>query len=120
MRPKRHGKAAIATALAALLVMTFLAPGANAQDDPVEPVDTDGDGQRDDWDGDGLPDNDDEFPCAWDDKDDEANTGVPDGIPDAEGRPPEADEPPCVGEGGILPEQHEVVEKVRNVAEVHR
>lgn len=105
MRPKRHGKATLATALAALLVMTFLAPGANAQDDPVEPVDTDGDGQRDDWDGDGLPDNDDEFPCAWDDKDNDENTGVPDDIPDAEGRPPEADEPPCVGEGGSLPDQ---------------
>jgi hypothetical protein len=46
--------------------MTFLAPTAGAQDDPPEPVDTDGDGQRDDWDRDGLPDNDDDDePCEW-------------------------------------------------------
>ncbi|MDG2027319.1 MAG: hypothetical protein P8J50_09430 [Acidimicrobiales bacterium] len=79
-----------------------MTPSASAQD---EPVDTDGDGQRDDWNGDGIPDNEDDLPCAFDGKDDEANTGVPDGIPDAEGRPPGADEPPCVGEDGSLPEQ---------------
>ncbi|MDW3217921.1 MAG: hypothetical protein R8F63_04845 [Acidimicrobiales bacterium] len=110
MRPTRQGsqgrtKAWIAAGLVSLLVTMFLAPSASAQDDPIEPVDTDGDGQRDDWDGDGLPDNDDDLPCQWDDKDNAENTGTPDGIPDAAGRPPEANEPPCVGEGGGLPDQ---------------
>jgi len=102
MRRTRTGIASIAACLAALMVMTFLAPTAGAQDEPPEPVDTDGDGQRDDWDGDGLPDNDDDD-CEWDDKDDAANTGTPDGIPDAAGTPPGVEG--CEGEGGTLPEQ---------------
>ena len=103
MRRTRRGVASIAACLAALLTLTFLAPTAGAQDEPPEPVDTDGDGQRDDWDGDGLPDNDDDKPCEWDDKDDADNTGTPDGIPDADGTPPDVEG--CEGEGGSLPEQ---------------
>lgn len=102
MRWTRHGLGTIAACLTAALVMAVLAPTAGAQDESLQPVDTDGDGQRDDWDGDGLPDNDDDRPCEWDDKDDDANTGVPDGIPDAAGTP-EGDS--CEGEGGALPEQ---------------
>ncbi len=106
MRRTRRGLAWIAASLAALLVMTFLAPTAGAQDDPTapsDPVDTDGDGQRDDWDGDGLPDDTDTTDCEYDDKDDDANTGAPDGIPDAAGTPPDVEG--CVGEGGTLPDQ---------------
>jgi len=103
MRRTRGGVGSLAACLAALLALVFLAPGAGAQDDPAEPVDTDGDGQRDDWDGDGEPDNDDDNPCEWDDKDDAENTGNPDGIPDADGTPPDIEG--CEGEGGSLPDQ---------------
>lgn len=103
MRRTRGGVGSLAACLAALLALVFLAPGAGAQDDPAEPVDTDGDGQRDDWDGDGEPDNDDDNPCEWDDKDDAENTGNPDGIPDADGTPPDVEG--CEGEGGSLPDQ---------------
>lgn len=99
MTRTRHKLGTIAACLSALLVTTFLVPTAGAQDEPATPIDTDGDGQRDDWDGDGRPDNDDDRPCEWDDKDDAANTGAPDGIPDAVGTPDGDD---CEGEGGSL------------------
>jgi hypothetical protein len=103
MKPARQ-RLFWATVATVTVSMSLMAATAVAQD--PEPVDTDGDGQRDDWDGDGLPDNDDDKPCEWDDKDSDAQDGVPDGIPDAEGGVPGCD----TGAGGVLPERLSLVQ----------